>query len=177
MLTISIWSCYLRAQTMSDDSVYIYNSEGQKEWHYLQKDVYCFRLSNEEKFTETYDRNLIDTIVYWEGVTSKFNEIHFNNTASLSQKESYILELKQRSNFEIGAFALTKTPQLSYYDSKYYPTDDRILITFKNKRIENATILKFAEKHQLELIYAPPTSLPKDLNWSYTFRYKPKTSN
>lgn len=159
---------------MSDDSVYIYNSEGQKEWHYLQKDVYCFRLSNEEKFTETYDRNLIDTIVYWEGVTSKFNEIHFNNTASLSQKESYILELKHRSNFEIGAFALTKTPQLSYYDSKYYPTDDRILITFKNKRIENATILKFAEKHQLELIYAPPTSLPKDLNWSYTFRYKPK---
>lgn len=170
-----VYSKSMLAQNLSTDSTFTYNENRQKEWHYMQKDVYCFKLKDEAKYTgqEHFSNGIVDTILYWKDVTSKFNEVHFNKNSTLIERESTINEIQSLPNFVIGSFALTKTPNLSYDSSKYFPTDDRILITFKNKRIDKNTISNFARKYHLELLYSPLSSLPKDLYWPYTFRFNP----
>lgn len=173
VLTI-VYGKSMLAQNLSTDSTYTYNENHQKEWHYIQKDVYCFKLKDEAKYSN-YDNEAIDTILYWNNVTSKFNEVHFNKTSTLSQRKEIINQIRSLSDFEVESYALTKERDKEYNEHRFFQTDDKILITFQNKTIDEHTVLDFANKYNLELIYKPSERLPKNLDWSYTFRIKSKS--
>lgn len=153
ILTI-VYGKTMLAQNLSTDSTYTYNESHQKEWHYIQKDVYCFKLKDQAKYSN-YDHKAIDTVLYWSNVTSKFNEVHFNKNSSLNERKEVINQIRSLVDFEMESYALTKERDKKYNKYRFFQTDDRILITFKNKRIDQSTILNFAKKYNLELIYSP----------------------
>lgn len=98
------------AQNLSTDSTFTYNENRQKEWYYIQKDVYCFKLKDEAKYLNYYHK-AIDTVLYWNNVTSKFNEIHFNENSNLSEREEVIDQIRNLPNFEVESYALTREKQ------------------------------------------------------------------
>jgi len=163
------------AQNLSTDSTFTYNENRQKEWYYIQKDVYCFKLKDEAKYLNYYHK-AIDTVLYWNNVTSKFNEIHFNENSNLSEREEVIDQIRNLPNFEVESYALTRERNKGYNERRFFQTDDRILITFQNQIIDESKVLDFANKYNLELIYKPSERLPKNLDWTYTFRIKSKSN-
>lgn len=173
VLTI-VYGKSMLAQNLSTDSTYTYNENLKKEWHYIQKDVYCFKLKDEAKYSN-YDNEAIDTVLYWNNVTSKFNEVHFNKISTLSQRKEIINQIRSLSDFEVESYALTKERDKEYNEHRFFQTDDRILITFQNKTIDKQTVSEFGNRYNLELIYRPSERLPKNLDWSYTFKIKSKS--
>ena len=173
ILTI-VYGKSMLAQNLFTDSTYTYNENRQKEWNYIQKDVYCFKLKDEAKYSN-YDNEAIDTVLYWSNVTSNFNEVHFNKNSSLSERKEVIDQIRNLADFEMESYALTKERNKRYDEHGFFQTDDRILITFQNKTIDEQTVSEFGNRYNLELIYKPSERLPKSLDWSYTFRIKSKS--
>lgn len=163
---------FATSQSYMTDSVYIYNEKGVPEWYYIQKDVFCFALTDNSKYTGTLSP-CVDTLVFYSNGHTLFNEINFNATSTDLQRHNQFLQIQDSPNYGVLSVALTKIDTATYTSQKYYRTDDKILITFNNPLLDYNTINVFASTYNLELVHKPSTLLNKSVSWTYVFRLIP----
>ena len=150
----------------------MYDINGNKNWYYIENDIYCFKLKDEIKYSGETTMS-VDTLKYWKNVTSKFNEIQFRPNASINSRMNQIIEIQNSPNFVMSSVALTSKKPSNSKKNNYNQTDDRILITFNNPNINKSEVQTFAKKYNLNVIHQPNSSLPRSLNWTYVFKFKP----
>lgn len=160
------------AQLTQADSTYIYDQNGVQHWYHIQKDVYCFKLTNEVQYTGNVNP-CVENQEYWQDAPTKFNEINFNPSSSLFDRYNQIVQLQSTNDYEVSSVALTRYADSTYTSQEYYRTDDRIMITFNDPLLDNATIASFADDYSLELIHEPSSALPNTVSWTYIFRLIP----
>lgn len=125
------------------DSTYIYDADLNKDWFYLQKDVYCFKNVTETEHVGALGA-IVDSVVYWDEMTmTQFNEVYFNASSTIYQRALKVEAIHNMSNYRISALALTSSPTADYTQNKYYRTDDHIMVTFKDPAISVATVNNF----------------------------------
>ncbi|MCO5269931.1 MAG: S8 family serine peptidase [Brumimicrobium sp.] len=156
------------------DSVYLYNKEHQKDWYYVQKDVFSFNFTDNSIYN--YDLpGYIDSTSTYSNSFSIFNFVYFSNTSTKEQREEFINSLKSLENFKSYAWSISKTKDAHYSENKYYPTDDLILVTFKDPNLSSIKVNNLANKYNLKLVYEPIEGLPEEVSWSYIFQLKEST--
>lgn len=160
------------AQLPMADSTYIYDQYGIKHWYYIQKDVYCFKLYSETKYTGAIN-SCVANQSYWANASSKFNEVNFKSSSTNLQRYNQIIEIQNLPDYEMFSIALTKIDTADFTQQKFYRTDDRILITFNDPKISNSEISNFASIYNLELVHQPSSNLPNSVSWTYVFRLIP----
>lgn len=160
------------AQLTQADSTYIYDQNGVQHWYHIQKDVYCFKLTNEVQYTGNVNP-CVENQEYWQDAPTKFNEINFNPSSSLFDRYNQIVQLQSTNDYEVSSVALTRYADSTYTSQEYYRTDDRIMVTFNDPLLDNATITSFADEYSLELIHEPSSALPNTVSWTYIFRLIP----
>src|SRR5690554_4722879 len=104
--TIFIFINFVRSQLNVVDSVFIYNIDGTKEWYNVQKDVFCFSLTDNSKYTGQLPP-CVDTIVYYNNSYSQFNEIHFKPSSTLIHRMNCLNTITSLNNFKLLAPAFS----------------------------------------------------------------------
>lgn len=151
------------------DSVYIYDENGLPDWFYIQKDVFCFALNDNSKYTGTLPP-CVDTILYYNNAYSQFNEIHFKTTSPLTHRMNCVNTITSLSNFKLLAPALSKTTN-NYTAKEFFQTNDLLMISFNDPNLSDSLISEFAERYALEVVFNPKElDLPEDVSWAYTFK-------
>lgn len=161
---------FVRGQLIVADSVYIYDMDGVKDWYKVQKDVFCFSFTDNSKYTGQLPP-CVDTIIYYSNSYSQFNEVHFKGSYGTSSRMSFVDYITSLNEFKTLAYALSKTTS-SYVHREFFQTDDVLMITFNNPSLSSGEISTFADKYELEMVYAPDPSLPSGVSWAYSFKMK-----
>lgn len=161
---------FVRGQLIVADSVYIYDMDGVKDWYNVQKDVFCFSFTDNSKYTGQLPP-CVDTIIYYSNSYSQFNEVHFKGSYGTSSRMSFVDYITSLNRFKTLAYALSKTTN-SYAHREFFQTDDVLMITFNNPSLSSGEISAFADKYELEMVYAPDPSLPSGVSWAYSFKMK-----
>lgn len=169
MIIIAI-SHTLSGQINMPDSIYVYNANKQKDWFYIQKDVFCFNLND----NSTYNGNLpdfIDTLFTYSNSYSVFNAVCFSETATDLMKNNFINEIINSNKFNTLAYGISPK-QEKYSKKKYYPTDDLLLVVFNNPSIPDSDLAYFTQKYNLDLVYKPSSDLPSGYSWTHIFKLR-----
>jgi len=161
---------FVRGQLIVADSVYIYDMDGVKDWYNVQKDVFCFSFTDNSKYTGPLPP-CVDTIIYYSNSYSQFNEVHFKSSFGISSRMSFVDYITSLNEFKTLAYALSKTTS-SYVHREFFQTDDVLMVTFNNPSLSSGEISAFADKYELEMVFAPDPSLPAGVSWAYSFKMK-----
>jgi|GEM_PF-886432 len=161
---------FVRGQLIVADSVYIYDMDGVKDWYNVQKDVFCFSFTDNSKYTGPLPP-CVDTIIYYSNSYSQFNEVHFKSSFGISSRMSFVDYITSLNEFKTLAYALSKTTN-SYVHREFFQTDDVLMVTFNNPSLSSGEINAFADKYELEMVFAPDPSLPAGVSWAYSFKMK-----
>lgn len=168
--TIFIFINFVRSQLNVVDSVFIYNIDGTKEWYNVQKDVFCFSLTDNSKYTGQLPP-CVDTIVYYNNSYSQFIEIHFKPSSPLIHRMSCLNTITSLNNFKLLAPALSKTTN-NYTAHEFFQTDDVLIILFNDADLSINNVNTFADKYELEMTHKPFTDLRNGISWAYSFKLK-----
>lgn len=112
----------INSQTTLPDSVYVYDINGSKNYYYNQKDVFCFRLIDNSKYTENLPFCVQD-ISYYSNSYSLLNEVHFKLTSSLEERIDFIDYIKNMDNFHLLTYTINEKNE-NYTNRSFYQTDD-----------------------------------------------------
>jgi len=160
-------------QLLGLDSTYIYKENGSKEWYYIQKDVYCFKLSSDTPYNGGVN-SCVSVLDYWNNTSTKFNEICFDPNSSVFSRALQVNSIQGMSDYAISSYALTKASDSTFEAQKYYRTDDLIMVTFNDPLLDNVSIDNFKATYSLEMDYEPPfANLSNTVSWAYTFKIVP----
>jgi len=160
-------------QLLGLDSTYIYKENGSKEWYYIQKDVYCFKLSSDTPYSGGVN-SCVSVLDYWNNTSTKFNEICFDPNSSAFSRVLQVNSIQNMPDYAISSYALTKASDSTFEAQKYYRTDDLIMVTFNDPLLDNASIDNFKTTYSLEMVYEPPfANLSNTVSWAYTFKITP----
>lgn len=156
------------------DSIYIYNSDGTKNWWFLQPDVLLYKTHNDAISPLLTDPLVVDLVNYYQNDRRRFNEFLLSDQITQLDYQTLKNDIITSGNFGFFAPAITKSPLLSYDFEQYIRTDDRILVTFNDPYIDNNAISAFAAQYNLVVDYYPPSSVNPNFNWTHVFRIKPQ---
>jgi hypothetical protein len=165
----------IKAQTPPmGDSTFYYNSAGQKEWFYYQRDVCFVRLTGGAAYTGGSQSGMITGVEYLVDDPDSLNLIEFDTSATNFQLNAEALYLSGYSGFEYGFLAVTRDKYDCRTHNKWYRPSDRIIVIFRDANITAADLTAFMTRNELTLVKAPDPSLPSATNnWAYIFRLHP----
>lgn len=167
--TVFLFINFVKGQLNVVDSVYLYDENGLPEWYYVQKDVFCFALTDNSKYTGTLPP-CVDTIVYYQNAYTQFNEIHFKPSSPQMNRLNCVNDIASLSTFKLLAPALSKTTN-NYTAKEFFQTNDLLMISFNDPNLSDSLISEFAERYALEVVFNPKElDLPEDVSWAYTFK-------
>lgn len=170
-LVVILYCNTIISQINIPDSIYLYDENHQKDWYYVQKDMFSFNFDD----NYIYDLelpNYIDSTSTYSNSYSIFNSVYFSNTSTNEQREEFINDLKNYDNFKSYAWGISRNQGVEYSESKYFPTDDLIFVTFKAPNLPTEKINHFANKYNLDLVYEPSIELPANNSWTYIFQLR-----
>lgn len=159
-------------QLILADSTYIYDKNGVKQWYYIQKDVFCFKLTSDLQYSGDLNP-CVANLSYWENAPSKFNELNFNEISTPNQRYEQVMDIQNLTNFEGYSIAISRSSSENFSAQQFYRTDDMILITFNDPQLDNNTIHEFASNYNIELVHTPSETLPSIVSWTYIFKIIP----
>lgn len=175
LILISIFNFTFGQQPDIPDSVYLYQENAQKEWFYVQKDVFCFNLIDNSNYNG-YLPGFVDTIFSYSNSYSNFNAVYFSSSSTITERLGFENYIKNLDGFKSIAWTISRT-QNEYQGYNFYLTDDVIMVTFNDPLLQLSEIDSFASKYGLELVYQPPSSLPNEVSWTYSFILKNHPNN
>lgn len=165
-LNFNLWS-------QDTDSVYYYRENGDKEWWYIQKDVFSFRLQNGLEYSNSEtDMSVVDSTYQRKNSTRKMNLLEFRPNTNENQREIEKGRPRNQPNFECEFLVLTKDKLAPKSDNKWKTSDDIILVLFKNAGISNSEVAQFMSRNDLVPYHTPSNNLPSQGNWTYAFRIR-----
>jgi|SRR5690554_418172 len=157
-------------QSILPDSIYIYDENKQKDWYYIQKDVININLTDNSVLNINLPE-YVDTMYSYDNSYSIFNTICFSNESTEMERLNFINSVINLQNFNSIALEISRE-QETYDKYLHYPTDDLIMVTFKNPMLSNSEIASFAQRYNLTLVYTPSSNLPTEVSWTYVFQNK-----
>lgn len=157
-------------QSILSDSIYIYDENKQKDWYYIQKDVINVNLTDNSILNINLP-DYVDTIYNYDNSYSVFNTICFSNESTEMERLNFINTIINLTNFNSIALEISRE-QETYDKYKHYPTDDLIMVTFKDPGLSLSEIESFGQKYNLTLVYTPSPNLPSEVSWTYVFQNK-----
>ena len=158
------------------DSLFYYNSDGSKNWWYVQKDVAAFRLSNGVSLGNF--NHLTPSII--SSVEHNANHyrsqvlIKFNSGSEIDDRINEVTYIKELKNIEFESWVITKNyhTRNNFHAKEYVVTNDIILINFVDGVLSASTLNSFMEANHITLYHAPSDELDST-NWTYGFKIKP----
>lgn len=151
----------LKAQTPPmGDSTFYYNSAGQKEWFYYQRDVCFIRMSGGAAYTGGSQSNMITAVKHLTDYPDSLNQIEFDTSATNFQINAEALYLSGYPGFEYGFLAVTRDKYDCAAHKKWYMPSDRIIVIFKNSNLSATDLAGFMTRNELTLVKAPDSNLP-----------------
>jgi hypothetical protein len=155
---------------MPPDSTYFYNQNGTKNWWYVQKDVFLYRMNSGASYTMAVNAT-IDASQYLNATVRKQNRIKFNSAASAIQKALVINSVSTAGGFESASPAVSKVKNVAYATSGFNETNDLILVRFAPNALNTATALTgFMNRNNLALFHQPFSNLPNPDAWTFIFK-------
>ena len=156
------------------DSIYYYRENGEKEWWYIQKDMFSFRLQNGLEYTnpET-DFDVVDSVYHKNNSTRKLNILEFKENSNDGEREIEKNKPRNRPNFECEFLVLTKDKFASKSEYKWKTSDDIVLVVFRDPGISNSDIAQFMNRNDLVPHHTPGNNLPSQVSWTHAFRIRP----
>lgn len=171
---ILITTTFIFGQINLPDSIYIYNEAKQKDYFYIQKDVFCFNFSD-NSVLDIELPSYVDTVFSYDNSYSTFNAVCFSNSCSEIERFNFVNYIMGLENFNSVAMGISPQQEI-HAKQMYYPTDDLILVTFKDPKLSISEIEKFGQRYNLTLVYSPRPKLPSSVSWTYVFQNKtPRT--
>lgn len=120
--------------------------------------------------------DFIDTLFTYSNSHSVFNAVCFNENATVENKNNFINEIMSLNKFNTIAYGINPKKE-RYSKKKYYPTDDLILVVFKNPSISESELSNFMKKYNLDLVYKPSSDLPSGYSWTHIFKLREHPQN
>ncbi len=152
------------------DSSFYYNENGTKNWWYLQKDVFLYRMTSGTCYTMATNPT-IDECKHLFATNRKQNRIKFSAAATPMQKAIIINSIGTTTGFESASPAVSKTKNVPYTAGTFNETNDLILVRFTPTALNTATALTaFMTRNNLSLYHQPLSSLPFPKKWTYIFK-------
>ncbi len=152
------------------DSSFYYNANGTKNWWYLQKDVFLYRMNSGTCYTMS-PSPVIDFSEHLCATVRKQNRVKFNATATPMQKALLINSVSSAIGFESAGIAMSQMKNASYSVSAFIETNDIILVRFTNaKLINEASLANFMKRNNLSLYHQPDATLPNANSWTFLFK-------
>lgn len=165
-------SCYY-SLSQNTDSVYYYRENGEKEWWYIQKDVFSFRLQNGLEYTNSEtDFSIVDSVYHKNNSTRKLNILEFKETSSSVEREIEKNKPRNRPNFECEFLILTKDKFATKSEQKWKTSDDIVLVVFRNPGISGSEVAQFMNRNDLVPEHTPSNDLPSQVSWTYAFKIR-----
>lgn len=161
---------FINVSAQNTDSVYYFNPDGTKEYWYVQKDMYAFRMVNGQPYTDTYDAAIVEKIDHTINTGRKLNEMHFKNASNETGRTIEKDKVRNHPNFECEFSVLTKNKDLDKSHGRWHTTNDHVLVTFRDNNFSQSELQQFKNKHDLILDYQPSNKLPDGFDKTYVFR-------
>lgn len=167
----SLFAINLSGQVMiPPDSSFYYNPNGTKNWWYLQKDVFLYRMLSGACHTMS-PNSTIDACEHLTSRIRKQNRIKFNPNATPIQKAMVINAIGTSTAFESASPAVSKTKNLNYSANQFVETNDLIIVRFSNEALNTPTALPaFTLRNNLAIYHQPYSNLTNPNSWSFIFR-------
>lgn len=166
ILTLNSFSQY----TLPPDSAFYYNANGSKNWWYVQKDVFLYRMTSGTSHTVA-PSSTIDYSDYLNATVRKQNRIKFKSTATPMQKAIVINSIGSASGFESASPAMSLTKNASYTANAFVETNDLILVRFAiPSEITSVSLANFMKRNNLSLYHQPYSNLTNPNSWTFIFR-------
>ena len=158
--------------TAQIDSIYYYNSDSTKEMFYLQKDMYTFRLANGAEFIPSTASPIVAEIEHLLNSSRKMNLVKFINTATEADIQNFIATNLNLPNLEFAAKVISKDINAitDYTQDKFILSNDILMARFRDPLISQTDVDAFMLRNGLALVFAPPSTMPNNLSWTYFFR-------
>ena len=154
------------------DSVYWY-VKGQPQYWYVQQDVWAFRLITGEKYTATFDQNIIKEIEHRRDKPRKVNEVYFKPGSTPADRAKERKRIEQHPKFQCAFKVITryKSEVNNRLAMKWLSTSDIINVIFNDPDPSQAAIQQFKTKYGLFTEHVPDPALPKVGNSSWTYAF------
>ena len=147
-----------------------YNSQGDREIAFFQKDVIAFRLAGNDTFVNSYSPSIVRKAYTRTTSSDHLSIIEFTATAPDSAMENIRYEIHQLPNFECEYDVVSTATSQPNQTAFWTPVDDLILVTFRDPYFSTSNILQFANRHDLLLTYSPPAGLPENYSHCHIFK-------
>ena len=156
------------------DSVYYYRENGEKEWWYIQEDVFSFRMLNGLTYSNSEtDTSIVDSVYQRSNSSRKINVMEFRPESNDTQREIEKNKPRNRPDFECEFLVLSKNKLATKIENKWKTTDDLILVVFRDPGISSNEVAQFMNRNDLMPYHVPSINLPQEGTWTYIFRLKP----
>ena len=166
ILTLNIF-CQI---ALPPDSTFFYNANGTKNWWYVEKDVFLYRMTSGASYTMS-PSSTIDVSEHLNATVRKQNRIKFKSTATQMQKAIAINAVASASGFESASPAMSKTKNAVYTANVFNETNDLILVRFaKPEEITPTTLADFMKRNNLSLYHQPYSNLTNANSWTFIFK-------
>ncbi len=160
--------------SQATDSLYYYRENGDKEWWYVQQDVFSFRMQNGLAYSDPEtDMSVVDALYQRPNSSRKINLMEFRPESNGSQRETERDKPRSRPGFECEFLVLSKDKNALKSENKWKTTDDLLLVVFRDPGISAQEVTQFMNRNDLLPYHTPSNSLPSEGTWTYAFRLKP----
>lgn len=159
---------------LQDVDASYYYAGGNPYWWSQQPGLYAFVLSDSSELTGLIDTTIISEVEFNASCGNHF--VYFNDSASRTEVDSIISIIESNPLFlkEYMVATLTEHNCKPHTKRLWAGLTNNIQVVFSDTFVHPDTVLSFADKHDLTLVFSPPSNIPQGV---YTFQVDLRNTN